>query len=452
MSKDLRVHSSTLLAQRHLGVGGRLCDLAIGTVGRMPQLLDPQAQALRKMKRVATTLFLVMCLLFIGSLLLQSRWPALSYLKAAAEGGMVGAIADWFAVTALFRHPLGLKIPHTNLIQRKKDELGESLGSFVQENFLSAPVVADKLRNARLVESAGRYLATESGATLTSAQLAAAARGVLDTLDDERVLGVLQTLAQDYMVRPEWSTTLGMLGQKIISDGHHQQAVTLLAERAETWVGEHPEVFGEIVSGQSPSWVPRMVDELLAQKIQRELLSLLAAVRHQPGHPLRRALTQWLLEFTDGMQHDAPTIAKVEAFKHSLLNDQQLRQLAVRGWASLKAGLQQSLAEPESALRVALQAAVASFGQRLISDLALRETLETRVIQMVERLIQDHGPALAGLVSDTVRAWDPAEASAKLELQVGRDLQFIRINGTVIGALAGVLIFSIGRVLVHFWG
>lgn len=418
----------------------------------MPQLLDPRAQALRQMKRVASTLFFIMCLLFVISLVLQSTWPALSYVKAAAEGGMVGAIADWFAVTALFRHPFGLRIPHTNLIQRKKDELGRSLGSFVQQNFLSAPVVAQKLRAAGLGERAGRYLASDPGARRTADQLAATARGALDTLDDEQVLGVLQTLAHDYMVTPQWSTTLGALGGKMITDGHHEDAVTLLAERAGAWVGQHPEVFTDVVAAQSPSWVPRMVDELLAQKVQRELGSLLHALGHDPRHPLRGALTQWLLEFTAGMQHDPRIIARVEELKHSLLNDERVRELAIRGWDSLKLGLQQSLADPHSALCVALYDAVSAFGQRLIDDRPLRETLEGRVINMAERAVQDHGPALAELVSDTVRAWDPAQASDKLELQVGRDLQFIRINGTVIGALAGLLIFATGQLITHFIG
>ncbi|MCW4466046.1 DUF445 domain-containing protein [Glutamicibacter sp. MNS18] len=418
----------------------------------MPQLLDPRAQALRNMKRLATTLFAVMCLLFVISLLLMQSWPAFGYLKAAAEGGMVGAVADWFAVTAIFRHPLGLRIPHTNLIQRKKDELGESLGGFVQENFLSAPVVARKLRAAGLPERAGRYLSSPDGAGKASTQAAVTARGALDMLDDEQVLTVLQALAHDYMVAPEWSTTLGALGGKMLADGHHEQALTLLAERAGAWVRQHPEVFREVIASQSPGWVPRVVDELLAQKIHRELTALLKTVTRNAEHPLRRAVTRWLVDFTDAMQHDADTIAKVELFKHSLLTDQQLRELAIRGWGSLKAGLHQSLANPESALRVALLGAVTAFGHRLLDDQPLRQSLEDRLIAMVERLVRGHGSTLAGLVSDTVQAWDPAEASAKLELQVGRDLQFIRINGTVIGALAGLVIFSIGQLILALWG
>lgn len=418
----------------------------------MPQLLDPRAQALRSMKRLASTLFFVMCLLFVLSLLLQQRWPAFSYVKAGAEGGMVGAIADWFAVTALFRHPLGLKIPHTNLIQRKKDELGTSLGSFVQENFLSAPVVTQKLRDARLLERAGHYLSTFEGSTITSAQLAATARGALDTADDEQVLSLLQTLARDYMVAPEWSSTLGTIGSKMVSDGHHQNALTLLADRMGSWVQVNPQIFTEVVAAQSPSWVPRMVDELLAQKVHRELSALLHSVREDLDHPLRTGLTQWLIDFTRAMQHDPQTIAKVEELKHSLLSDQQLRDLAIRGWDSLKTGLQESLDDSDSALRIALRGAVISFGQRLVNDSGMREVLEIRIISMVERLIQDHGSAMGSLVSDTVQAWDPAQASAKLELQVGRDLQFIRINGTVIGALAGLVIFSIGQLILRFWG
>ncbi|PCC28983.1 hypothetical protein CIK76_09800 [Glutamicibacter sp. BW80] len=423
---------------------------ALGKVGRMPELLDQRAQDLRGMKRVATLLFLLMCALFIISVLFQELVPGLSYLKAAAEGGMVGAVADWFAVTALFRHPFGLKIPHTNLIQRKKTELGASLGDFVQQNFLTPDVISAKLRQADLGLRAGRYLSSDPGAQATAAQVSAMATGALNSLDDEQVLTVLQVLATDYMVAPEWSTTLGTLGQKLIDDGHHEAAVELLAERAGSWVADHPEVFLEVVSGRSPSWVPRLVDEMLAQKVHQELRGLLFAVAGTKRHPLRLALTGWLAEFTVAMQHDPETINKVEGFKHSLLGDQQLRELAMRGWASLKTGLIDSLQDPASPLRSALRAAIATFGERLQSDTQLRGNLEDRAIDGVASLVARHGATLAGLVSDTVQAWDPAEASEKLELQVGRDLQFIRINGTVIGALAGVVIFSAGELILAF--
>ncbi|WP_404288656.1 DUF445 domain-containing protein [Glutamicibacter arilaitensis] len=416
----------------------------------MPELLDQRAQDLRKMKRVATLLFLLMCALFIFSVLFQDLLPGLSYLKAAAEGGMVGAVADWFAVTALFRHPLGLKIPHTNLIQRKKDELGASLGDFVQQNFLTPEVISAKLRQAELGLSVGGYLSSQEGAEATTAQASAVAIGALNSLDDEQVLTVLQVLANDYVVAPEWSTTLGTLGQKLVDDGHHEAAVELIAGRAGSWVADHPEVFVEVVSGRSPSWVPRMVDEMLAQKVHQELRGLLFAVAGNERHPLRLALTDWLAEFTVAMQHDPETIAKVEQFKHSLLGDQQLRELAIRGWASLKSGLIESLQGSASPLNIALRSAITTFGQRLQSDSQLRGNLEDRVITGVASLVEQHGLALAGLVSDTVQAWDPAEASEKLELQVGRDLQFIRINGTVIGSLAGVVIFSAGELISSF--
>jgi len=418
----------------------------------MSQLLEPRAAALRRMKRVALSLLLLMFVLFVAGLLLQGLWPAFAYLRAAAEGGMVGALADWFAVTALFRHPLGLPIPHTNLIQRKKDELGASLGSFVQENFLNPAVVGRKLLEARLLARAGGYLASRPGADAASTQLRTVARGMLDTVDDEQVLPVLQALARDYMVAPQWSTTLGTLGAKLVQDGHHEAAVQLLAQRAQVWVAGHPEVFREVVTGRSPSWVPRVVDELLAQKIHRELGGVLSAVAGDRDHPLRRAVTDWLAGFTRDMQSDPATIAKVEQFKHSLLGDRQLRELAVTGWGSLKAGLDASLADPDSPLCRALNGAVQDFGRRLLRDRALRQSLEARLVTVVQRFTAEHGQSLAALVSDTVRGWDPAEASAKLELQVGRDLQFIRINGTVIGALAGVAIYAGGQLILLLAG
>ncbi|MHC6175125.1 DUF445 domain-containing protein [Glutamicibacter endophyticus] len=407
-----------------------------------------KAAALARMKRVATALFIAMAVLFVTGLLLQQRWEPFSYLRAAAEGGMVGALADWFAVTALFRHPLGLKIPHTNLIQRKKDELGASLGSFVQENFLTAQVLGPKVRELRLPQRAGIYLASEAGARATGSQLSVTASGLLETLDDAPVLDLLRTLAEDYVVAPEWSTTLGTLGERLVTDGHHEALIDLLAERAEEWVRANPQVFTEVVAGRSPHWVPRMVDDLLASKLQNELANLLGAVRANRGHVLRLSIAGWLADFTRSMQHDPATIARVEAFKHSLLGDQALLELLGRGWQSLKAGLLASLADPDSPLRVALTQAVRATGRRLLTDRALAHNLQERLAGAATALANNHGEALVGLVSDTVAAWNPAETSHKLELQVGRDLQFIRINGTVIGALAGLGIHTAGQLIL----
>ena len=407
-----------------------------------------RADALRRMKRLATGLLVLMTVVFVVAFALQESIPWMGYVRAAAEGGMVGALADWFAVTALFRHPLGLPIPHTAIIPRKKDQIGESLGGFVQENFLSDAVVGRKLKDLRFAATAGAWLATPEGSERGAKEAATAVRGALEILDDRDVLSLLESLARKHMLAPEWSSTLGRILGTVVQDGHHRQLVDLLADRAADWVAANRATIVGLVSERSPHWIPNVVERLLGERIHRELSGFVEAVRRDPNHRVRGSIDAWLQDFARDMQSNPETIAKVERLKHSLLGDPQLRELAATGWASMKAALVDAVEHPESELRRSFVRAVADFGTRLTADQVLAGKVDAWIANAGLYLVTTYRGQIAGLIQDTVSRWDGAETSRKLELQVGRDLQFIRINGTVVGSLAGVAIFTLATLLL----
>jgi uncharacterized membrane-anchored protein YjiN (DUF445 family) len=403
---------------------------------------------LRRMRTIATGALVVLAVIFVVMFLLQERHPWAAYVRAGAEGGMVGALADWFAVTALFRRPLGLPIPHTALIPRKKDQLGVSLGAFVEENFLSDEVLSGKLEQLHVTHRVGTWLQDPDHAERVATQGAAVIRGALEVVSDEDVQRVAEDLVRRHVVEPEWSSTLGLLLGSVVEHGHHHGAVDVLAARALDWAVEHPDTIVELVEERSPSWLPRTVDRLIGERLHKELVGFLRGVVNDPQHAARRSIDEWLTSLAEGMQHDPATIATVERFKRSLIEDPRLRQVALDTWARLKESLSEVAENPDSALRVSFVQGIRDLGARVSQDPVLTEKIDGWIRDAALHVAQGYRHQAAGLITDTIASWDAAEASDRIEVLVGRDLQFIRLNGTVVGALAGTAIFTVAQLLL----
>ncbi|MFO7690080.1 MAG: DUF445 domain-containing protein [Cryobacterium sp.] len=408
---------------------------------------EARRRGLIGMKRLAGGLLLLMALIFALSFALQDRYPWLQYVRAAAEGGMVGAIADWFAVTALFRYPLGLRIPHTNIIASRKNEIGASLGDFVETNFLSDDVVHGKLASIGISRRLGAWLGEPANARRLTDELAVAGQGVLTLLGDETVQNLIESLAREHLVRPQWAPSLGRVGQRVVDSGQQHAAVDLLLDRADDWLREHPEAFGRAVSRRLPQWMPGFVDKLVDDRAYREVLGFVATARAEPDHPVRVAIDRYLDELMHDLQHEQVMIERVENVKADLLDSARLREFAGETWDSVKASLATALADPHSPLRVGIQATVVDFGARLSDDPVLGARIDLWLSDFAGHLVQNYRHEIAGVITETVERWDAAETAAKIELQVGRDLQFIRINGTVVGALAGLTIFTLAHAV-----
>ncbi|MDI3329909.1 MAG: DUF445 family protein [Micrococcus sp.] len=402
---------------------------------------------LKRMKLLATGLLVVMAVVFVVAFALQERYPWLAYVRAAAEGGMVGALADWFAVTALFRHPMGLKIPHTAIIPRKKDTIGESLGTFVQENFLAGDVAREKLEGLRVADRTGAWLRRRPNAERVAREVSATAEGILDALDDVLVRDVLAGLVQRHMVEPDWSPTLSTVLGKVVAERHHDRVVDLVVTRTGDWVARNPEFFLHSVRRRSPQWVPEVVDQLLAERIHAEALKYLASVRDEPRHELRRSVDQWLEELVRDMREDPATRARVEQTKRELFDDPRMREWAGQAWATTKDALLVQLRNPASDLHLAMVAALQDLGGRLQEDRALADRVDGWASDAAQHLARAYGPEIVGVIGETIQRWDGRQASRTIELYMGKDLQYIRINGSIVGALAGLAIFTVAHAV-----
>lgn len=405
-------------------------------------------RALRRMKAVALGALVFMAVVFVFAFAFQQRFDGLAYVRAAAEGGMVGALADWFAVTALFRRPLGLPIPHTAIIPNRKDEIGRSLGEFVETNFLAADVVRTKLSSTRIALRAGEWLRETPHAERVGAEGATIATAVLNALSDDDVRDLITDLAREHLVDPEWGPPAGAWLEKIVEADAHHGAVDLAADSIARWLDANAESFSGLVSRRLPGWVPKLAHRFVDDTVYHEAVKFVHAVQADPRHPARLAVDGYLARLADSLQNDPTTRAKLENAKASLFDSPRVGALAAEAWNTAKNGLLTALADPQSGLRRRAVQALQEVGERLTTDTALQNRVDTWVSDAAVFLVDRYRHDIASIITDTVERWDPAETTEKIELMVGRDLQYIRLNGTFVGALAGLAIFSIAHALI----
>ena len=401
------------------------------------------------MKAVALGFLIGATVIFLGC-----RWALstggpgwLGYVAAAAEAGMVGALADWFAVTALFRHPLGLKIPHTAIIKRKKDQLGEGLGTFVRENFLSPEVVETKLRDAEIASRLGKWLAEPEHAARVADEAATVLRVGVELLNDEDIQQAIDRTIVKRLAEPQWGPPAGRVLNQLLTENRQEALIQLLADRAFEWaLGAGPTI-ERVVLRDSPSWSPKFVDQLLGDRIHRELMDFTDKVRRNPNHELRQSATRFLFEFASDLQNDPSTIAKAENVKEQLMERDEVTRAAETAWKTLKRLVLDGVNDPSSALRGRIADSVVRIGESLRDDAELRDKVDDWILRGAQHLVTQYGSEATAIITDTIERWDAEEASRRIELHVGRDLQFIRINGTVVGALAGLVIYTVAQIL-----
>jgi uncharacterized membrane-anchored protein YjiN (DUF445 family) len=399
------------------------------------------------MKAVATAALVVATVVYV-----LARWQSgrgagwAGYVEAAAEAAMIGALADWFAVTALFRHPLGLPIPHTAIIPKRKEALGRSLGEFVGENFLSESVVRTRLRAVGLSARLGAWLADPAHADRVALEAGGMIRGALSVLDDDKVREVLTDALTRRLEAIPAGPPAGRLLARYTEADAHRPLVDLLAQRAVDWLVDHPEAIELAVENEAPGWTPRFIDERLARRVHRELLRVARAVRDDPNHAARRAVDAYLAKLADDLRKDPEVMASADRFKNELLTHPATEDAAVAAWAALRRMILEGFTDENGDLRARLSEAVRSLGQRLTDDAPLREKADGWVEGAAVYVVSTYRSEITALITDTVNAWDGEETSRKIEIQIGRDLQFIRINGTVVGALAGLLIYTLTRL------
>ncbi|TDU90742.1 uncharacterized membrane-anchored protein YjiN (DUF445 family) [Kribbella voronezhensis] len=401
-------------------------------------------RGLRQMRLVALSLLVLAAVIYVLTLHHDGAW---GYVNSAAEAAMVGALADWFAVTALFRHPLGLPIPHTAIVPTRKDSLAESLEQFVTENFLSEAVVAEKMRTAEVGRRVGEWLATGNHAERIVEEGARTIGAALPKLGDADVTAFVQGSLLPRFAKEPLSPIAGHFLKSVVDDGAHHALFELLMVEAYDWLLENRDTLAEVVGPRAPRWSPRWVDALVIDRIHREALSWLAGVRDDPHHPARKAVDRLLDQLADDLQHDPEMMERFEAFKRRMLTHPDMGTSLTAVWDAARTALIDAIADPNGHLRQRGAQLIKDLGHRLQTDDTLRARIDTRASEAVTYIIRTYGTEIVSIISDTIERWDGREAADRIELHVGRDLQFIRINGTVVGALVGLTIHTLTQLL-----
>lgn len=412
-----------------------------------PSELTPEDQergrGLRKMRTLALSLLILATIVFLITHIFTDNTGVWGFVSRASEAAMIGAIADWFAVTALFRHPLGLHIPHTAIIPRKKDTLGASMSAFVAANFLHAEAVSTKIRSAQVSHRAGEWLSRSANRDLVVDRAAGGLEYVLARIDDESVVALTKNVIIPRLVATRKTPVLAQLLRQIVLDGAHHKLVDLIVAEAYSWLSDNPQVIDEIVHNRAPSWIPEFVNEQLSNRLQREVLGWVADVRDNEYHKARQALDAWLADLSDDLNSDTPLSEKAEVIINDLLSQSGVVDSVLEIWSSLKQLLRQAIIDPNGEVRGRISELIGEFAQRLQADSEFAARIDDRIATTAGDLAESFGPEIASVISDTIERWDAKEAAERIELYVGRDLQYIRINGTVIGALVGLLIHTI---------
>ncbi|MGW3645030.1 DUF445 domain-containing protein [Streptomyces sp. NPDC000878] len=410
---------------------------------------EERMRGVRRMKLTAAGL-----LLFVAVVYVLAKWAGdqgagawAGYVAAAAEAGMVGALADWFAVTALFRRPLGLPIPHTAIIPTKKDQLGVSLGEFVGENFLSQDVVRQRLRAVGIGSRLGVWLAEPEHADRVTAELSAALRGALTVLRDSDVQAVVGEAITRRADAQEIAPGIGKMLEKVVADGGHKRVVDLICVRAHDWLVLHEEEVMGAVQGGAPGWTPKFVDKKVGERVYKELLRFVTEMRDAPAHPARGALDRFLTDFASDLQSDTDTRARVERLKTEVLGRGEVQDLIASAWTAVRSMIVSAAEDERSELRLRVRASLLSLGSRMSVDAGLQNKVDGWVEGAAVYVVTTYQGEITSLITDTVAGWDAEHTTKKIEAHIGRDLQFIRINGTVVGSLAGLLIYTLSRAV-----
>jgi uncharacterized membrane-anchored protein YjiN (DUF445 family) len=403
--------------------------------------------ALRKMKAFATGLLVLVTVVFFIARWVEETHGWVGYIRAFAEAAMIGALADWFAVSALFRHPLGIPIPHTAIIPHRKDQIGRSLGEFVQSNFLTREVLNERLAGANIGKRLGDWMADEQNAGKAGAGVSDLLRGALEVLDDRDVASALESLIERRVRATPVAPLVGKAIDLAVEGGHHQRLLDAVLKGLEGFLEDNRATFRERLERESPWWIPDSIDDKLFAKIYRGAHGFIAEVGSDPHHEVRRSIDARVVSFAERLRSDPELLAKGEELKTELLAHPDVRAWLGSLWGELKRNTIGALDDPGSELRHRIDRSLANLGQRLATEAELQAKVDDWVTRAAGHIVDHYRGEVSDLIAGTVAKWDGKATSERMELQVGRDLQFIRINGTIVGGLAGLAIYTVTQLL-----
>ena len=406
-------------------------------------------QQLRQYKTLATGLFILMMMTFIAMTILQkqsqSHW--IGYIRAFSEAAMVGALADWFAVTALFNYPLGVKIPHTNLIENSKEKIGDNLGNFVVDNFLSPQNIRPYIQKLKVSVYVGDWLSKERNQDVLINELSSIIKDIVNKLDDDAVVKFIAGKAEEMTDSIKLNSIIGNGIEYLLNKNDHQKIITNLSSQIKNYILENQQMISERVGKESFFLIPKSIDNKIAEKITKGLSDYFLEVEQNANHPLRAEITNKILDFSQELKDEPKWETEFESIKSDFLKSDKLKQYSSDIWQSLKSSLIKELSEEDSTLKSYVKKNIDEFVANLQNDEQFQNRIDGWVRLTAYKYILKNTQNFGELISTTVGNWEGKELSRKLELEVGKDLQFIRINGTIVGGLVGLLIYTIANFI-----
>ncbi|MGN6278881.1 MAG: DUF445 domain-containing protein [Sphingomonas sp.] len=405
---------------------------------------EPPPPGLVRMRLVAGGLLVLMAALFLVARALDGRHPGFGYLQAFAEAAMVGGLADWFAVTALFRHPLGLPIPHTAIVPRNKDRIGDTLAAFLRANFLTPQVVARRMRRVDVAGAVGRFMAAPPGGGRLWKGGSRLIADILESLDQKRLGGMVKSALAGQLREMDVAPLLGQALRAAMAERRHVPLINTVIRWAHRALAANEQMIRDMVherAGTVMRWTG--LDETLANKIIDGLDKLARDLARDPDHPIRQRAEEALELLAYDLQHDPKMRERVMRIKAELLDNPAVENWWLSVWEQARGGLLKMVRRPDAAMAGQFGEAIRQLGETLQNEPRLRHTINRFVRRAAVGLAADYGDGIVRLVSETVRSWDTSTVTRRLENAVGRDLQYIRVNGTLVGGLVGLVIHTI---------
>ena len=405
---------------------------------------------LTKYKMFATGLFVLMAIIFVVMTILAKNNPAhwIGYIRAFSEAAMVGALADWFAVTALFNYPLGIKIPHTNLIENSKERIGDNLGNFVVENFLSPQNIRPYIQKIKVSHFVGDWLSKERNQEVLMKEVSNIVLDILNKLDDTAVIAFVGKKATEMADDLKVNQIIGNGLEYILDKEDHQRLITNLSKQIKEYVLHNQDMVKSRVKSESFFLVPKFVDDGIADKITKGLSKYFEEVELDQNHSLRNEITQKLYSFSNEIKTDPKWVEEFRDIKNDFLKQDKIQQYSADIWNSIKKSLSAELEEEQSALKNYIRRNLAELAENLQTDEKFQNKIDHWVRATAYKYILKNTHQFGSLISSTVGNWEGKDLSEKLELEVGKDLQFIRVNGTIVGGLVGLIIYTVSHFFI----
>ena len=405
---------------------------------------------LRNYKMFATGLFVLMAVIFVVMTILEKKNPAhwIGYIRAFSEAAMVGALADWFAVTALFHYPLGIRIPHTNLIENSKERIGDNLGNFVVENFLSPQNIRPYIQKLKISNFVGDWLSKERNQENLMKELSNIVLDILNKLDDTEVVNFIGKKAKEMTDDVKINEIIGNGLDYVLDKNDHQRFITNLSKQIKEYVLNNQKMVKERVKSESFFLIPKFVDDGIAEKITKGLSNYFEEVELDENHSLRAEITQKLYEFSKEIQTEQKWVEEFRTIKNDFLKEEKIQQYSTDIWNSIKKSLSKELEEEQSALKNYLRKNLTELSENLKTDEVFQNKIDHWIRVTAYKYILKNTHQFGALISSTVGNWEGKELSEKLELEVGKDLQFIRVNGTIVGGFVGLIIYTVTEFFI----